>query len=193
DRYAERGSAAPTAADPWSRLLRRGYRTGAVRILGEDVGHRAVDARVALGGVLFARDAADRDALPHQAVARGVDQVDVERALGVAIDVGAVAPVRHHVVATRAVAVVVRVIDRRHRADIGAPLGIGVDVEPQVGLLRGEHVAARFHLRARRRLHPFAGCRAVTFLLDRQRRIGADGAAAPDVRLTVRHGGDERD
>src|SRR5690606_1772989 len=89
-------------------------RRGAVRIAGEDVGHRRIDPGAALLRRGTAAGMADRHAGPHQPVLARVDQVHVERAFGVAAHVGALAPVRHRHVGPRPVAVVVRVVHLGH-------------------------------------------------------------------------------
>src|SRR3546814_9741964 len=73
---------------------------GAERVAQEDLGDRAIDLHRPLLRIL-ARDPADRGARPHQAVLRRVDQVDGQRALGVAVDLGLVVPERHRDVASR--------------------------------------------------------------------------------------------
>src|SRR3546814_16891098 len=76
---------------------------GAERVAQEDLGDRAIDLHRPLLRIL-ARDPADRGARPHQAVLRRVDQVDGQRALGVAVDLCLVVPERHREVAAVAVA-----------------------------------------------------------------------------------------
>src|SRR5690606_39946352 len=87
-------------------------------------------------------------------------------------------------------AVVVGVVHRRHRADVGAALGVGVDVDPQVGVFGDEAVTARFHLRAGGGLHAFARCAGIAILLDRQRRVERERAGAREVGLGIGFGAD---
>src|SRR5690606_35541597 len=116
-------------------------------------------------------DAAHRDAFPHQGVAPGIDEVDVHRALGVAVHRGPVVPERHGDITAVAVAVVVRVVDVGNGVHVGALLHIGVDVEPQVRVVLAVAVATGLHLGPGRGFHAATDQAGVAFAFDRQRRI----------------------